>query len=46
MLYSFFVSCGAHGIDPEEWLEDVLSRMIDTKTSELNNLLPHRWSKA
>lgn len=46
MLYSFFVSCRAHGIDPEEWLEDVLSRINDTKTSELNNLLPHRWSKA
>ena len=46
MLYSFFVSCTAHGIDPEEWLEDALSRINDLKTSELNNLLPHRWSKA
>ncbi|MFN9393052.1 MAG: transposase domain-containing protein [Flavobacteriales bacterium] len=40
------MSSKTHGMNPEEWLEDALHRINGTRTSELNNLLPHRWSKA
>ena len=43
MIYSFFVSCKANGINPEEWLEDVLMRIKDMKVSELHQLLPNNW---
>jgi len=46
MLYSFFLSCKLNNINPEEWLEDVLLRINNTKASELHNLLPNRWKKA
>ncbi|MFN9799635.1 MAG: transposase domain-containing protein, partial [Bacteroidota bacterium] len=39
-------SCKVNKIDPEEWLSDVLSRINSTKKSELQNLLPNRWSKS
>lgn len=45
MIYSFFLSCKANNINPEEWLEDVLLRINDTKKSEIINLLPNNWKK-
>jgi transposase len=46
MIYSFLISCKANNINPEEWLEDVLSRINGTKKSELVHLLPHKWKRS
>ena len=32
------------GINPVDWYADVLARINEMKTSELQQLLPHRWS--
>lgn len=40
MMYSFVASCKEHNINPYEWLTDTLSRIADTKLSELPLLLP------
>jgi transposase len=45
MLYSFLLSCKANNINPEEWLQDVLTRINDCKQSQLIDILPHRWTK-
>jgi transposase len=45
MIYSFMLSCKANGVNPEEWLMDVLEKINDTKKSELINLLPNNWKK-
>jgi hypothetical protein len=39
------LSCKANGVNPEEWLMDVLEKINDTKKSELINLLPNNWKK-
>lgn len=40
MMYSFFGSCKAHGINPYDWLKSTLEKITDTKLSELEKLLP------
>jgi transposase len=45
MIYSFMLSCKANNINPEAWLGDVLTRINDTKQSELSQLLPNAWKK-
>ncbi len=42
MMYSFFGSCKAHGINPYEWLKDTLETIPEMKMSELESLLPGR----
>lgn len=47
MIYSLLGSCKAAGVNPAEWLEDVLSK-IYSYTKEKRNmeeLLPHLWKK-
>lgn len=46
MFYSFIGSCKMNGINPEEWLADILDKIKDTKTSQLHLLLPNNWKKA
>lgn len=46
MFYSFLGSCKANGINPEEWLSDVLEKLPETKSSQLYTLLPNHWRKA
>lgn len=46
MFYSFIGSCKMNGINPEEWLADVLDRIKDTKFSQLHSLLPNNWKKS
>ncbi len=41
MLYSLIGSCKLNGINPQEWLTDVLSKLPDTKLSDLYKLLPN-----
>jgi len=40
MMYSFMGTCHAHGIDPYNWMVNVLNKIQDTKLSELDSLLP------
>jgi transposase len=40
MYYSFFATCKKNNINPSKWLYHVLNNINDTKSSELQNLLP------
>lgn len=40
MFYSFFGTCKRVGIDPQKWLTWVINHINDTKTNQLNQLLP------
>jgi len=43
MIYSFLGTCKKNNVNPREWLTDVLMRLPDCKTSQLEDLLPHKW---
>ena len=40
IIYSFITCCKKNNIDPYKWLEDTLTKLPDTKKSELYKLLP------
>ncbi|MBC8426763.1 IS66 family transposase, partial [bacterium] len=44
MLYSLVASCDANGINPEEYLADVLLRVQTHPAKRIGELLPHNWS--
>ena len=44
MMYSFFASCKTMGINPWEWLRDVLQRIGDHPRTRIEELLPGRWN--
>ncbi len=46
MMYSFFGTCKLNNINPQEWLADVLTKINDTKLSQLHELLPQKWKPA
>jgi hypothetical protein len=46
IFYSFLGSCKMNGINPEEWLCDVLEKLPETRSSQLYTLLPNHWRKA
>jgi len=46
MFYSFFGTCKKHDIDPQKWLTYVINNINDTKSSQLNSLLPHLIDKS
>jgi len=43
MIYSLFSTCTLHGINPYNWLKDVLERMHNYTMSDLHELLPQNW---
>ena len=43
LLYSLVVSCTRGGVNPVEYLADVLARIDKTADGDLAELLPHRW---
>jgi transposase len=43
MLYSLVASCEANGLNPEEYLADVLLRVQTHPAGRIDELLPHRW---
>jgi transposase len=46
-LYSLVASCIANGVEPTEYLTDILARVREAKTDdELEALLPDRWTRA
>lgn len=40
MMYSFFATCKAKGVNPFEWLQNTLEKIPETKMSELRLLIP------
>jgi len=42
-LYSLVATCEANGINPVEYLADVLMRVADVPAKKIDELLPHRW---
>jgi transposase len=46
VIYSIVVSCQRRGIDPAQYLTDVLSRLPSMKQSELTTVLPQNWKPA
>lgn len=44
IAYSLFSSCKAAGIEPREWLEDILVR-LPAYTGDIGALLPCNWQK-
>jgi len=45
MMYSFFASCKTLGVNPLEWLTDVLQRIGTYPINKVEELLPHNWVK-
>ena len=44
MIYSLFATCKKHGVNPHDWLLDVLRKMNDPDyEGKFSDLLPHRW---
>jgi transposase len=43
VIYSVIVSCRRRGIDPWQYLSDVLERLPAMKQSEISSVLPARW---
>jgi transposase len=42
-LYAIVATCEANGVNPREYLVDVLLRIQDHPRSRIDDLLPHRW---
>ena len=45
-LYTLVGTCEAHGVDPFAYLRDVLIRVSSHPASDVDALLPHRWTPA
>ena len=43
IIYSLLGSCRLAGINPTQWLTDVLERMPDHSIQKLHELLPAHW---
>ena len=47
MIYSFIATCKASGVEPREWLEDVIRRIPEYENgrSDVTHLLPKNWKR-
>lgn len=45
MMYSLFASCKAIGVNPQEWLADVLQRIGTHPVNTVEELLPNSWAE-
>jgi transposase len=44
MIYSLFATCKKHGVNPQDWLLDILRKMNDPSyDGRFSDLLPNRW---
>lgn len=43
IFYSLFACCRLHGVDPYQWLVDVMRRLPDHPVNRVEELLPHLW---
>jgi transposase len=46
VLYSLVVTAERHGINPLDYLADVLMRVQTHPAKRIDELLPHRWKSA
>ena len=46
VLYSILGSCHRYGINPAQYLRDVLSRLPDMQQSQIPSVTPKAWAKA
>ena len=46
VIYSVLGTCRRLGIDPHEYLRDVLRRLPDMKIAEIGQVTPAAWAKA
>ena len=46
VIYSILGSCRRHGIDPHEYLRDVLQRLPAMQNTQLPEITPAAWAKA
>ena len=46
IFYSLMASCRLHGINPNDYLRDVLSRLPGAMISEIDKFTPAEWAKA
>jgi transposase len=46
IFYTLFTNCKIHGIDPYEWLRDVLDRIASHPINRIEELLPQKWKEA
>jgi len=46
VLYSLMATCEAHNVDPQAYLADVLVRIDDHPHSQIDALLPDKWTPA
>lgn len=46
MLYSLLGTCKMHGIEPVEWLRNVLQIIADHPVNKISELLPHHTAKS
>lgn len=44
MMYTFLTACKHHGVDPHQWLEDVLSRIHNQSIQALDEFFPQNWN--
>lgn len=42
-LYSLVATCEANGVNPLEYLADVLVRVNTHPNKQIDELLPHKW---
>jgi transposase len=43
VIYSILISCRRRGLNPQDYLTDVLARLPSTKITEIRELLPAHW---
>ena len=46
VIYTVIQSCRRHGINPQEYLTDVLGRLPSMTAKQVRELLPDQWRKA
>ena len=46
VIYTIIQSCRRYGINPQEYLTDVLGRLPSMTANQVRELLPDQWSKA
>jgi transposase len=46
MLYSLLGTCKMHGVNPFDWLKEILQVLPAHTIKNIKNLLPHRWAQA
>jgi transposase len=45
IFYSLFATCKVHGVNPYDWLKDVLDKLAYWKLVNIDELLPQNWVK-